>query len=91
MKAHLVWVGGRQFVILPEKFRFRSSEVTISRDGVTGDVILSDTPRSWSGFDEVADVPADFLSDRSQGKENRDPFDGWDETSDSTLLDLTTR
>ena len=91
MKARLVWVGGHQIVILPEEFRFKGSEVAISRDSVTGDVILSDTTRSWSGFDEVADVPEDFLSDRGQGEESRDPFEGWDETSVTTPSDPTAR
>ena len=90
-KAHLVWGGGQQFVILPEGFRFGGSEVAVSRDSLTGDVVLSDTTHSWSGFDEVADVPEDFLSDRGQGEESRDPFEGWDETSVTTPPDLTTR
>lgn len=91
MKARLVWVGGQQFVVLPEEFRFESSEVAVSRDAVTGDVILSDTTRSWTCFDEVADVPTDFLCDRDQGEENRDPFDGWNESSDPKPPDLKTK
>ena len=90
-KARLVCFGGHQFVILPEEFRFMGAEVTISRDGKTGDVVLSATTHSWSDFDETADVPADFLSDRSQGVENRDPFDGWVENSDSKPPGPTTK
>lgn len=90
-KARLVCFGGQQFVILPEEFRFSGSEVAISRDGITGDVVLSAATLSWSDFDETADVPADFLSDRSQGAENRDPFDGWVENSDSKPLNPTTK
>jgi len=78
-KASLVWVGDQQFVVLPEEFRFEGPEIAISRDTVTGDVVLSGTTRSWSGFDEVADVPEDFLIGRGQGEESRDQFDGWDQ------------
>jgi len=42
-KAPLVWVGDQQFVVLPEEFRFEGPEIAISRDTVTGDVVLSGT------------------------------------------------
>ena len=53
-KARLVCSGGQQFVILPEEFRFSGSEVAISRDGITGVVVLSAATLSWSDFDETA-------------------------------------
>ena len=80
-KARVVWVGGQQFVLLPEEFRFKDAEVAVHRDKATGDVILSSKKPSWEGFDDQAgqaDVPADFMNDRQQGIQDRDPFEGWD-------------
>lgn len=80
-KARVVWFGGQQFVLLPEEFKFNDAEVVVRRDKVTGDVILSNKKPSWDDFEEQAaqaDVPADFMSDRQQGIQDRDPFDGWD-------------
>lgn len=88
-KARLVWFGGRQFILLPEEFRFNDAEVVVRRDKATGDVILSNKKPSWENFEEQtsqADVPADFMSDRQQGIQARDPFDGWDGRSESEAL-----
>lgn len=87
-KARLVWVGGEQFFLLPIKFRFKAAEVAIHRDDATGDVILAERKPSWDGFDAhpgLADVPADFMDDREQGVQDRDPLDGWDD-GDCTVL-----
>lgn len=89
-KAHVVWFGGQQFVLLPEEFRFDDAEVVVRRDKATGDVILSNKKPSWEGFEEQtgqADVSADFMSDRQQGIQDRDPFDGWDGRFESEALD----
>lgn len=82
--AKLFMTGGSQAVRLPAEFRFEGTEVHIRRHELTGDVILSATPRSpWSEFmallDELGPAPDDFLKDRQQSMESRDPFDGWQE------------
>lgn len=78
--AKIFMTGGSQAVRLPLAFRFNSSEVFISRDPVSGNVILSERPTNWDSFIEAAtaaDFPDDFLSpkDRNQGIHNRDPFE----------------
>lgn len=74
--AKLFRNGRSQAVRLPAEFRFEGSEVSIRRDPVTGDVILSATNRNFSDFIAVRDrllekVPAEdldeFLSDRDPG------------------------
>ena len=65
--AKLFRNGRSMAVRLPVEFRFEGSEVFIRRDVLTGDVILSRRPESWTNFFELADrsgVPEDFLSDR---------------------------
>jgi len=47
-------------------------------------VILPTEPRaSWAEFmamrDELGPFPEDFLADRQQGSESRDPLSGWHE------------
>jgi antitoxin VapB len=79
--AKLFTNGGSQAVRLPAEFRFDGDKVFVRRDEHTGDVILSAKPRrSWSDFVEVLNrlgpVPDDFLSDRQQSTEERDPFAG---------------
>nr|WP_297449592.1 AbrB/MazE/SpoVT family DNA-binding domain-containing protein [Ferrovum sp.] len=76
--------GRSQAVRLPVAFRFDVDEVFIRRDPETGDVILSRKPESLDSFFAAldgVDVPADFLSstDRNQGEQDRDPFEGWKE------------
>jgi antitoxin VapB len=79
-----IFTNGRsQAVRLPAAYRFDTKEVFIRQDAETGDVILSRRPTTWDGFFAAlkgADVPADFLSakERSQGTQNRDPFEGLD-------------
>ncbi|WP_297462671.1 AbrB/MazE/SpoVT family DNA-binding domain-containing protein [Ferrovum sp.] len=82
--AKLFMNGRSQAVRLPVAFRFDADEVFIRQDPETGDVILSRKPESLDSFFaalEGVDVPADFLSstDRNQGEQDRDPFEGWKE------------
>jgi len=82
--AKLFTNGRSQAVRLPRAYRFEGTEVFIRQDPETGDVILSRRPADWSEFFEVlkgTDVPADFLSkkERNQGRQERDPFEGWTE------------
>lgn len=83
--AKLFATGGSQAVRLPAEFRFEgSSEVYIRRDESTGDVILSArSPVDWRSFmqlrEHLGPVPRDFLAEREQGEQQRDPFDGWKE------------
>jgi antitoxin VapB len=83
--AKLFATGGSQAVRLPAEFRFEgTNEVYIRRDESTGDVILSTrSPVDWSAFmqlrEQLGPVPEDFLADREQGGQQRDPFEGWKE------------
>jgi len=84
--AKLFATGGSQAVRLPAEFRFAdTSEVYIRRDEATGDVILSTrSPSDWHAFMQLRNkqldaIPADFMSDREQGEQQRDPFEGWKE------------
>ena len=77
--------GGSQAVRLPVEFRFEdASEVYIRRDAASGDVILSTRPATdWASFialrEREGPVPDDFLADREQPSDERDPFRGWQE------------
>ncbi len=67
--AKIFMNGASQAVRLPVDFRFEGSEVYISRDDATGDVVLSDRPggKTWADLFELlhtADVPTGFMSDR---------------------------
>lgn len=67
--AKLFKNGSSQAVRLPAEFRFEGSEVYLSRDNLTGDVILSSQPgtRMWGELFELlhsAEAPADFMSER---------------------------
>lgn len=86
--AKLFASGGSQAVRLPAEFRFEdATEVYVRRDETTGDVILSaHPPADWASFmrrrAEIGPaVPTDFLdeAERGQGREARDPFEGWKE------------
>ncbi|MBT2326770.1 AbrB/MazE/SpoVT family DNA-binding domain-containing protein [Variovorax paradoxus] len=83
--AKLFATGGSQAVRLPAEFRFEdTTEVYIRRDESTGDVILSTrSPVDWGAFmqlrEQLGPVPEDFLADRGQGTQQRDPFEGWKE------------
>jgi antitoxin VapB len=76
--AKLFRNGRSQAVRLPAEYRFEGSEVYVRRDPVTGDVILSRRPESWTDFFELmktVDVPEDFLSDRKDSPpQKRDLF-----------------
>ena len=80
--AKIFTTGRSQAVRLPQEFRFVEREVYIRRDPVTGDVILSRKPDSWDGFLAAlkdVPVPEDFLSERDQPAQTRDPLEGWQE------------
>ena len=67
--AKLFKNGASQAVRLPAEFRFEGDEVFVTRDDVTGDVVLSNRPgaKSWGAFFELlhaVDVPDDFMADR---------------------------
>jgi antitoxin VapB len=48
--AKVFMSGGSQAVRLPASFRFQTDEVTIRRDPVSGDVILSPRLAGWDAF-----------------------------------------
>lgn len=85
-KAELVMTQGRQAVCLPKNFRFRGTEVFISRDKNTGDVVLSETngvspdvPKTWDEFfDSLPDIDPseEFDVGERQLTLDRDPVDG---------------
>lgn len=67
--AKLFKNGASQAVRLPAEFRFEGDEVYVSRDDVTGDVILSTRPgaKAWRDFFELThsiDAPAEFMAER---------------------------
>jgi antitoxin VapB len=67
--AKLFKNGSSQAVRLPAEFRFGGDEVYVTRDDVTGDVVLSSRPgtKIWGDFFELMrsiDVPVDFMTDR---------------------------
>jgi antitoxin VapB len=78
--AKLFNLEGCQAVRLPTEFRFEGQEqVFIRRDERTGDVILSRRPRSlWLDFmalrEQLGQLPGDFLADREQSTQTRDPL-----------------
>jgi antitoxin VapB len=79
--ARLFQSGGSQAVRLPAEFRFPGDVVYVRRDERTGDVILSTRPAGrWADVvaarARLGPVPEDFLADRDQPVETRDPFEG---------------
>jgi antitoxin VapB len=67
--AKLFKNGSSQAVRLPAEFRFEGTEVYVTRDEATGDVVLSRRPgvKVWREFFELMDfitVPDDFMADR---------------------------
>lgn len=67
--AKLFKNGSSQAVRLPAEFRFEGNEVYVTRDDVTGDVVLSDRPgaKTWRDFFDMIhtiDVPTDFMAER---------------------------
>ncbi len=82
--AKLFITGRSQAVRLPKEFRFEGKEVSIRRDPVNGDVILSKRHKSWDDFFallEKTKFPADFLTpeDRDLDYSDRDPFASYKE------------
>jgi antitoxin VapB len=76
--------GGSQAVRLPAEFRLAGSEVFIRKDPDTGEVILTEKPKTWDGFFaalEGLEVPDDFLDleERKRMPHDPDPFADWDE------------
>jgi antitoxin VapB len=74
--AKLFKNGASQAVRLPVEFRFDGDEVFVTRDDVTGDLVLSNRPgaKAWRDFFEMAGpIDADeFMPDRPM---NRPPTD----------------
>jgi antitoxin VapB len=67
--AKLFKNGASQAVRLPAEFRFAGDQVYVTRDEVTGDVVLSNRPgaHAWRDFFEMMrsiDVPDEFMADR---------------------------
>lgn len=67
--AKLFRNGASQAVRLPAEFRFEGDQVYITRDTVTGDVVLSRQPgaQAWRTFFELlraTSVPDDFMAER---------------------------
>lgn len=67
--AKLFRNGASQAVRLPSDFRFEGREVYVSRDGSTGDVLLSTRPGAgvWSEFFQLVhsdDTASDFMTER---------------------------
>lgn len=80
--AKLFKNGASQAVRLPTDFRFEGSEVYVTRDEVSGDVVLSARPgaATWADFFELMrsiDVPPDFMAERPMNAppRERDVFD----------------
>ncbi len=76
----LVTEDGRA-VLLPAEFQFEGKTIHIRRSDHTGDVILSSRPRlRWQEFmalrDQFGLLTNDFLADRQQPTQRRDPTDG---------------
>lgn len=62
--------GRSQAVRIPAEFRFTTSEVYVRRDEQTGDVILSQVPKSWEEIFaqiDAAGFPPEFMANRNQG------------------------
>jgi antitoxin VapB len=77
--AKLFTNGGSQAVRLPAEFRFDGDVVYIHRDPASGDVVLSHRARAdWRRFmalrEQLPPVPEDFLADREQSSERRNPL-----------------
>ncbi|MBZ5623716.1 MAG: AbrB/MazE/SpoVT family DNA-binding domain-containing protein [Acidobacteriia bacterium] len=79
--AKLFKNGSSQAVRLPAEFRFDGDEVYVTRDDITGDVVLSNRPgaKVWRDFFEMMhsiNVPYDFMADRPMNlpPQDRDLF-----------------
>jgi antitoxin VapB len=75
--AKLFKNGSSQAVRLPAEFRFEGSEVYVTRDEITGDVILSNRPgaKVWRDFFKMMrrlDVPEEYMAERPMNLPPRD-------------------
>lgn len=82
--AKLFMNGGSQAVRLPAEFRLSGSEVFIRKDPETGEVILTEKPKSWEGFFAAlaaVEEPEDILDleERKRMVHDPDPFEVMDE------------
>jgi antitoxin VapB len=78
--AKIFTTGRSQAVRLPKEFRFTTDVVNISRDPLTGNIVLAETKKKdWASFFALVDkteVPDNFLTDRDrQPAEDRRLFD----------------
>ncbi len=78
--AKIFMTGRSQAVRLPKEFRFRGELVNISRDPVSGNVILAEAAKKkdWASFFallDATDVDPEFMLDRNDGPpQERDLF-----------------
>ena len=77
-KARVFMSGRSQAVRIPAEYRFDSDEVYVRRDERTGDLILSQAPKSleevFAALDK-AEFPDEFMAERNQGvAEEREPL-----------------
>ncbi len=75
-KARVFMSGRSQAVRIPAEFSFSTKEVYIRRDPQTGDLILSQSPKSWDEIFaalDAAGIPEDFLAERNQGSSPERP------------------
>jgi antitoxin VapB len=69
-KARVFMSGRSQHVTIPAEFRFRSGAVSIRRDSLSGDVILSEVPALDEVFAalDAARLPEEFMSDADRDR-----------------------
>jgi antitoxin VapB len=70
LKARVFKNGRSQHVAIPREYRLTTDEVYVSRDPGNGNIILSQSPKGWTGLFDAFDrdrFPEDFLADRKHG------------------------
>ena len=70
LKARVFKNGRSQHVAIPREYRLTTDEVYVSRDPGKGNIILSQSPKGWTGLFDAFDrdrFPEDFLADRKHG------------------------
>jgi antitoxin VapB len=78
--ARVFQTGGSQAIALPAEFRFSGDRVHIRRDEASGDIVISaQLPApTWQEFLQLRAAAAgevdDFLTERDQCSEDRDPL-----------------
>ncbi|MGA8044381.1 MAG: AbrB family transcriptional regulator [Terracidiphilus sp.] len=79
--AKLFMNGRSQAVRLPKEFRFEGKEVTIRRDSVTGEVVLSEPAackakslQDWFRLFDSLEIPEDFFKREVHMPVERDIF-----------------